>query len=53
MANLLFIPVLTQRRWWQCAKGPKWRTTKTTLPLVDGSRNITRLAGWRAGDMTL
>jgi hypothetical protein len=25
----------------------------TTLPLVDGSRNITRLAGWRAGNLTL
>jgi hypothetical protein len=31
--------------WWQCAKGPQWRTTRTTLPLVDGSGNITRLAG--------
>ena len=31
--------------WWQGAKGPQWRTTRTTLPLVDGSGNITRLAG--------
>ena len=43
----------TRRCWRQCAKGPRWRTTRTTLPLVDGSRNITRLAGWRAGDLTL
>ena len=40
--------------WRQRAKGPQqWRTTRTTLPLVDGSGNITRLAGWRAGDFTL
>ena len=39
--------------WWQRAKGPQLRTTRTTLPLVDGSGNITRLAGWRAGDLTL
>ena len=39
--------------WWQCAKRPRWRTKRTTLPLVDGSRNISRPAGWRAGDLTL
>ena len=39
--------------WWQCAKGPKWRTTRTTLPLIDGSGNIIRLAGWRADELTL
>jgi hypothetical protein len=30
-----------------CAKGPQWRTTRTTLPLDDGSGNIARLAGQR------
>jgi hypothetical protein len=39
--------------WWQWAKGPKWQTTRTTLPLVDGGGNITRLAVWRASELTL
>ena len=38
---------------WQRVKGPKWRTTRTTLQLVDGSGNITRLTGWRVGDLIL
>ena len=36
---------MIEKCWWQCATGPQWRTTRTTLPLVDGSGNITRLAG--------
>ena len=38
-------PPQTHGCWWQCAKGPQWRTTRTTLPVVDVSGNITRLAG--------
>ena len=37
----------SRRCWWQCAKGPQWRTTRATLLLVDGNGNITRLA-WLA-----
>ena len=41
------------RYWWQYAKGPNWRTTRTTLPLIGGGGSITRLTGWRALDFTV
>jgi hypothetical protein len=39
--------------WWQCAKGPKWQDHKDHSATGCWSGNITRLAGWRASDLTL
>src|ERR1700723_304261 len=38
--------------WWQCAKGPFWQDHKDHSGTGCWSGNITRLAGWRASDLT-
>jgi hypothetical protein len=59
LRNNMLNPTQTRKRhvfpfdcWWQCAKGPFWQDHKDHSGTGCWSGNITRLAGWRASDLT-